>query len=118
MIRIEFDCAAEVHELLNVNSEEVAELRRRNESLNDGYTRAQDELYELKKRASLVAPDDCNIETMMRWLISRGDTALVRLFLSEKRPENKISQIKLLREITGCGLKEAKEFVEATIHYI
>ena len=54
----------------------------------------------------------------MRWLISRGDTAFVRLFLLEKRPENKISQIKLLREITGCGLKEAKDFVEGTIHYI
>lgn len=118
MIRIEFDCAAEVHELLNVNSEEVLRLHDRNTQLNEDYSRMQPELYELKRRASLVAPDDCNIETMMRWLISRGDTALVRLFLSEKRPENKISQIKLLREITGCGLKEAKDFVEATIRYI
>lgn len=40
--------------------------------------------------------------------------AQIRQLLEEEFPNNRISAIKKVRELTGCGLKEAKEFCEGS----
>jgi len=40
--------------------------------------------------------------------------AQIRQLLKEEFPDNRINAIKKVRELTGCGLKEAKEFYEGS----
>lgn len=50
-----------------------------------------------------------------RWSVERKDCLSARILRHMGRDfvcNNKIPTIKIVRELTGCGLKEAKDFVE------
>ena len=42
----------------------------------------------------------------------------IRYALNEFYPDQKIMQIKLIREVSNCGLKTAKDFIEGTTNYL
>lgn len=113
MIRIEFECASEVRDVFS--QPEVADLRERNATLRYDLNRVSNELYDLKDKDRTQAP---SAKPMVMWMLSENYAELVRRFLAHQCPDNKIQQIKLFREITGCGLKEAKDFQEGTINHV
>ena len=46
--------------------------------------------------------------------LAKDHPSTLRTILHKLNPDNRISQIKMLRTIYGCGLKEGKEFVDGT----
>jgi ribosomal protein L7/L12 len=115
MIKIEFDFPSELRDCFS--QPEVADLRERNASLRTEAANARSAMYAAQEKAASLgqAPP---AQPLVKYLLTVNEAELVRSFLRLQAPDNKIQQIKMIREIMGSGLKESKDFVEGTTDHL
>ena len=86
---------------------ETADLSRRLEA-------EQDKVADLQRRLN-KPPEPCGAEMKeVLFALARDYPEVLREILRKMLPESKIGQIKMVRTLFGVGLKEAKDFVDAT----
>lgn len=102
MIRIEFESVTELRDLVSV---ETIELVNENNKLKDDLRLAQRNSTSFSRG-------------LVDFLINHDEAELVRMFVRSRFPNDKINQIKLLKQTMGSGLNDTKEFIEGTINYL
>ena len=88
-------------EMVRRNAEELSAQNVRNSRLHD-------ENYDLKSRfpAPAVGVAECTLRDLFQRLSPAG------MIAGQPQVQDKIGAIKIVREITGLGLKEAKDLIE------
>ncbi len=106
MFKIECDNASDLTDLMRETIEAKVESRMKGDQLY----KEQDKVYDLKNQVQ--ARDNEIARLKMGAPMANYERVLKDLIVAVKHG-NKINGIKVIREVTGMGLKEAKDFFEA-----
>lgn len=92
---------------------ERAAAEQRERTMSSRFYDAEDKIRNLKEKLSKYEETPGFPMPIMRTLPSGDEAARkIGLAMKEAKEGNRIAAIKLVRELTGCGLKEAKDAVE------
>lgn len=127
--------ASELHDLINPNAGRISDLEKECNKRAEEVQRLDGELCLLQDRNEELVEENWNLRqkqnnplNVYSSQIAQVMIAVTRFFtmqkpstaealrhtLEELMPDQKILQIKTLREVTRAGLKEAKDFLEGT----
>jgi len=110
----------EYRELTNIDR--LERLKEYLEAAREDRDLLEKEVRDLQQKNSNLRIDTSLVaqltKAMVKFYADRSNTNAnkVREALNGLLPDQKILQIKTLREVSGCGLKEAKDFLEGSIY--
>ena len=106
MFKIECDNASDLADMMNATIEAKVEARMAHTKL---YAE-QDKVYDLQRKLNAR---DQEIERLKAGPVLPNYERVLKDLIVAVKLGNKINGIKVIREVTGMGLKEAKDFFEA-----